>query len=201
MSPNKHARKKRKSLGIIIPFLIIALVFGILIWKKYRASLVPPQPAHVQEKVATQTVILFFVADGNRLEREAREIEPCRETDECLRDIMDELFSGPVGDLTDALPEGSLLNSVLVEGDSVTVDVNSNFVSEMPSGSSAEMMAVYAIVNTACANYPQIKRVSITVDGEQKPFLKHLDISGPLAPDFSLEQKPAGKIVKNPNSK
>ena len=190
----KPVKKKRASFSIIIPFILIALVFALLVWKKYRAS--QPQVTHVQQPAVAQSATLFFVADGSRLGREARDIEPCTDTSECLRDIMEELFSGPVGDLNDALPEGALLNSVLVEGDKVTVDVNSNFVAEMPAGSSAEMMAVYSIVNTVCANFPQIKNVKLNVEGESKAVLKHLDLSEPFPADYSLEQEPVLKPVK-----
>lgn len=186
----KRVRKQRKTLSIVIPFLIIALVFGVLVWKKYRASQPQPQLPQIQQPAAGQSAILFFVADGGRLERETRDMEPCSETAECLKDVLEELFSGPVGDLNDAMPEGALLNSVLIQGNLAVVDVNSNFVSEMPSGSSAEMMAVYSIVNTVCANFPQIAQVKLTVEGEQKVVLKHLDLSDPLAADYTLESKP-----------
>jgi spore germination protein GerM len=192
----KPVKKKRTTFSIIIPFIIIALVFALLVWKKYRASLPQPQVPQVQQPAVAQSAILFFVADGSRLGREAREIEPCKDTSECIRDILEELFSGPVGDLNDALPEGALLNSVLIEGDKVTVDVNSNFVSEMPSGSSAEMMAVYSIVNTVCVNFPQIKNVKLNIDGESKVALKHLDLADPIPADYSLEQKPELKPEK-----
>jgi hypothetical protein len=50
------------------------------------------------------------------------------------------------------------------------------------------MLAVYSIVNTVCVNYPGISRVKLTVEGNQKSLLKHLDLSNPLTPDFSLER-------------
>jgi spore germination protein GerM len=192
----KPVKKKRTSFSIIIPFIIIAVVFALLVWKKYRASIPQPQAPQVQQPAVAQSAILFFVDESSRLGREAREIEPCTDTSECLEDILEELFSGPVGDLNDALPEGALLNSVLIEGDKVTVDVNSNFVSEMPTGSSAEMMAVYSVVNTVCINFPQIKMVKLNVDGDSKVVLKHLDLTDPIPADFSLEQKPELKAEK-----
>lgn len=186
----KPVKKRQASFGILIPFVLIAVVFALLVWEKYRESIPRQEVPQLQPSTNTQSVTLFFVAEGNRLGREAREIEPCSDTSACLNDILEELFSGPVGDLNDALPEGALLNSIMVEGDRVTVDVNSNFVSEMPTGSSAEMMAVYSIVNTVCANFPQIKTVKLNVEGESKVVLKHLDLTDPVPADFSLEQNP-----------
>jgi hypothetical protein len=179
------------SISILIPFAIVALVFGALIWKKMHDSRdVSPVP-QVNEPAAARKGVLFFVTDGTRLAREARELESCGETSECLKDLLDELVSGPVGELDEALPGGSELNSVRLQGDLAIVDMNQAFASEMTAGSSAEMLAVYSIVNTVCANYPQITRVKITVEGKESTILGHLDLSDPLPPDFSLEQQPA----------
>ena len=55
------------------------------------------------------------------------------------------------------------------------------------SGSSAEMLAVYSIVNTIAANFPNIQKVKITVEGNSGVVLNHLDLSEALVPDYSLE--------------
>jgi Sporulation and spore germination len=181
-------KRKRKTISLLIPFLVIALVFGVLLWNKYRASrMVAPTP-QVQKPSGRRTVVLFFIGDGNRLAREARELEPCSNPTACVKEVLDELFSGPVGELDEALPAGSLLNSVRIEGNMVLVDVNRNFVEELPKGSSSEMLAVYSIVDTVCINFPQFSQVKLTVDGEGKSVLTHLDLSGPLSADYSLEQ-------------
>ena len=184
-------RRRKISISILIPFAIVALVFGVLIWKKMHDSRdLQPVPQVNEPAAATRKVVLFFVADGTRLAREAREVDACGETDECLKDLLDELLGGPVGELTEALPAAAALNSVRLEGDLAVIDMNRAFASDMPSGSSAEMMAVYSLVDTVCANYPQIARVKITVEGNENTVLQHLDLSDPLAPDFSLEQQP-----------
>ena len=204
MAPTK---RKKVTVGILVPFAIIALVFGTLIWKKMHDSrAVKPVPQN-GEPAAGRMGVLFFVADGARLGREARELEACGETTECLKDLLDELVSGPVGDLEEALPAAAALNSVRIEGDLALVDMNQAFASEMPSGSSAEMLAVYSIVDTVCVNYPRITRVKITVEGNEKTILGHLDLSDPLQPDYSLEQPPAAadpapqSHTKNPPEK
>jgi spore germination protein GerM len=184
-------RRRKVSINLLIPFAIVALVFGVLIWKKMHDSReVQPVP-QVNQPATTRKGVLFFVADGTRLAREARELEACGETSDCLKDLLDELISGPVGELAEALPATVALNGVRMEGDLAVIDMNQAFASEMPSGSSAEMLAVYSLVNTVCVNYPQITRVRITVEGNEKTILQHLDLSEPLPPDFSLEQQPA----------
>jgi spore germination protein GerM len=183
-------KRKRTTISLLIPFLVIALVFGALLWNKYRASRIVAPTPQVQKPSGRRTVVLFFVGEGNRLAREARELEPCSDTTACVKEVLDELFSGPVGELDEALPAGSLLNRVRIEGNTVLVDVNRNFIEELPKGSSSEMLAVYSIVDTVCINFPQISHVKLTVEGEGKSVLTHLDLSGPLTADYSLEQQP-----------
>jgi len=181
-------RRRKMSISLLIPFAIIALVFGALIWKKMQASRELQPVPQVNQPAALRKGVLFFVADGTRLAREARELPACADAETCVQDLLDELFSGPVGDLDEALPEGALLTGVRLEGDLAVVDVTKPFVTDLPSGSSAEMLAVYSIVNTVCFNYPQIARVRITVEGAPAT-LNHLDLGEPLPPDYSLERE------------
>ena len=181
-------RRKRINIGLVLPFLVIALVFGWMFWHKYQASRqIPPAP-HIRQPSGTRTAVLFFVADGSRLAREARELEPCSETGVCIKDTLDALLSGSLGDYDEAIPESAVLNGVRIEGTTADVDLSQGFAADLPSGSSAEMLAVYSIVDTVCANFPQISRVKLTVEGNGSTVLGHLDLSRPLAPDFSLEQ-------------
>lgn len=184
-------RRKKSTINLLVPFLIIALVFGFLIWNKYRASRMPNPRPHVQHPSGSRRVVLFFVADGTRLAREARELESCTDTASCVRETLNELFNGPLGELDKALPEGALLNNVRVEGDTALVDLSRSFVDAMPSGSSAEMMAVYSIVNTVCVNFPTVTKVRLTAAGEGNLVLRHLDLSAPLTADYELEGLPS----------
>jgi len=181
-------RRRKISVSLLIPFAIVALVFGALIWKKMQDSREPHPVPQIDQQTSTRKGVLFFVADGTSLAREARELPSCTDTETCVKDLLDELFSGPVGDLDEALPESALLTDVRLEGNLAIVDLSRDFVSGMPVGSSAEMLAVYSIVNTVCFNYPQIVRVRITVEGAATN-LNHLDLSDPLPPDYSLERE------------
>lgn len=181
-------RRKRINIGLVLPFLVIALVFGGMLWQKYQASRKIPTAPHIRQPSGTRTAVLFFVASSSRLAREARELEPCSEAGVCIKDTLDALLSGPLGDYEEAIPESAALNGVRIEGATAVVDLNRGFAADLPSGSSAEMLAVYSIVDTICTNYPQINRVKLTVEGNGSTALGHLDLSEPLAPDYSLEQ-------------
>jgi hypothetical protein len=183
-------RRRKINISLLIPFAIVALVFGALIWKKMQHSREPHPVPQVSQPAEIRKGVLFFVEDGSGLAREARELPPCTDEETCVKDLLAELFSGPLGDHEAALPEGAQLTGVRLEGGLAIVDVSRDFVSGLPVGSSAEMLAVYSIINTVCFNYPQITRVRITVEGAPAT-LNHLDLSEPLPPDYSLEREAA----------
>ena len=192
-----HQRKKIK-ISIMIPFLVFILFFSIMIWQKYRSSRELPVTPQQQQVEGYRSVTLFFAAEGTRLAREARAIEPCDDNNSCLKSILDELLSGPVGGFEHTVPEGTVVEAALIEGDQATIDFNRTFSDAMLSGSSAEMLAVYSIVNTITINFPQIQSVKLNVDGNKVATLRHLDLSDPLEPDYSLEQSPSAEPVKSP---
>ena len=197
--------RKRANISLLVPFLVIALVFGVILWQKYRASReVSPVP-QMQQLGGKRTAVLFFVADGTRLAREAREVGPCEDAVVCIEDVLEELVNGPVGEFDEALPEGSVINTVRIDGDLASVDLNRTFSDALPSGSSAEMLAVYSIVDTITVNFPQIARVKLTIEGNDKALLQHLDLSDPLVPDYTLEQPPRNDAdavpVSSPSNK
>jgi hypothetical protein len=195
----KH--KRRIGADIIVPFILIAVVFGGLFWQKYReATLLPTLPPAQQGDAAIRKVGLFFANQDGQLVREARETERCNDATDCARSLLEELFSGPVGNFDDLLPEWTSVNSVNLEGNIAKIDLDRVFADELPSGSSSEMLAVYAIVNTICTNLPEISRVKITIDGNPRSRLKHLDLSEPLEPNYTLEAAPATTSPQPPDS-
>ncbi len=185
-----NQQRTPRAYNLLLPFLIVALIFGVMLYRKYRSSTeVPPTP-QIQQPGGQRTSILFFVSGGNRLSREARSMDACADRTECVRSALEELFNGPVGELEEAIPEGVPLNGVQVDGDLATVDLGSSFAELLAGGSAAEMVAVYAIVNTVCTNEPSVTRVRITLDG-QVATLRHLDLNEPLTPDYTLERDAA----------
>ncbi|MFH1029254.1 MAG: GerMN domain-containing protein [Pseudomonadota bacterium] len=191
---------KQINISLLIPFFAIALVFGFILSQKYRASReVPPVP-QMQQPAGKRTAVLFFVADGTRLVREARELGPCEDIAVCLKEVLGELTNGPLGEFDEAVPEGTVINSVRIDGDLAGVDLNRTFSEALPSGSSAEMLAVYSIVDTITINFPQITRVKLTIEGNDNTLLRHLDLSDPLVADYTLEQSPQNDSDTKPVS-
>jgi len=183
--------RRRIGADVLIPFILLALVFGGLFWQKYQEARQLAEPVVTgPREVGDRRVILFFVDDAGKLSRETRQVDACQDPATCLRSILEELFSGPIGDLDPAVPEWTGINSVSIVGETASVDLEKSFSEALQPGSSAEMLAVYAIVNTICVNMPEITQVRLTLAGEDATHLRHLDLSEPLTPDFSLESQP-----------
>ena len=146
----KGKKPARRGVGVLVAaFLVLAVVLGALLFRKYEGAKTPPPVPAVQEKAGYHQVVLFFAAESaDALVREGRVIEPCDEVSGCLESILEELINGPVTDLAPVLPVTGMFNSVKLEGTVATVDFAGELLDALPAGSSSEMMAAYAIVNS-----------------------------------------------------
>ncbi|GFO70004.1 sporulation protein [Geomonas limicola] len=181
---------------MILAFVVFACVVGALVVKKYqtahRKAEQPQQTAPAP--AATRVVNLFFASpDGDRLVREGREVEIEEETEADIESVVDELVRGPLGELGPTLPPNTRILGVQLKGDQAFIDFGPELQQGLPEGSSAELVAAYSLVDTVTANFPQVKKVQILVNGVAVETLKgHLDIRYPLVPDYSLEQPAEG---------
>jgi spore germination protein GerM len=189
MTPNR--KKRGRGAYLSAAFLALAVVLVFLVMKKYRdRNEFPSVPA--SPEAATHSVVLFFGSpSGDTLVREAREVDPCDDLSACIYDAVEELVIGPLGeDLTPVLPQQATVHDVTVDGETATVDFGPELKAGLPEGASAEMAAVYSIVDTIAVNFPQIARVRITINGKPVETLGDMDLREPLAPDFRVEAKP-----------
>jgi spore germination protein GerM len=186
----KSNRPRRDPTVLFIAFIVCALVLGALIIKKYVERHQHPVPVHTQPQGKFLVTLFFASPDGAGLVREGREIDPCSDPADCVETVVKELINGPLGDLEPTLPAATTIQHVLVNGDLALIDLGDELVKGLPSGSHAEMMAVYSLVNSITANFPRITRVKLLINGKGGETLKgHLDLSEPLTPDFTLEKK------------
>lgn len=181
-------RMKRENPFLFICFLVLAAILGALMLEKYQARHeIPPQAAAPAPGEAGVVILYFASPEGDRLQPEARRVGPCVDIEECLADVVDELVNGPLGELQPTLPSGAVVRSVAIDGDTATIDWGNGLRNGLPSGSSAEMTAVYSVVDTVVKNFPAIGKVRFLIEGEPAETLKgHLDLRDPLTADFSL---------------
>lgn len=179
---------------LLLAFLIVLVAFGVLLARKYMIP--PPQtpPSSTAKKPAQQlrNVILYFGAlDGTHLVAEGREIADCLKDTECIKETVQALVNGPVGDLVPIFPSHVVVRGVTVKGETAVINFNGDLVTGFPGGSSTELLTVYGLTDTLAANFPQIRRVRILVDGKPISTLKgHVDLRQPVQADFDYTRPP-----------
>lgn len=189
VSAVKRSKSPKRGVWLIVlAFFLLALFLGVFFLRKHETAITPPSVPTAPQSTGLVTVSLFFAAQsGNGLMKEGRDIGPCDELSSCLEEILQELINGPQGELAPVLPVTGMFNSVQLDGNTARVDFAQELIDGLPGGSSSELYAVYAIVNSICFNYPQVQQVVFTLNGKPMDTLKgHLDVSRPLTPDFSL---------------
>ncbi|HKZ18349.1 MAG TPA: GerMN domain-containing protein [Geobacteraceae bacterium] len=191
MSNVKHRRIR---LILFIAFLVAATVLGALMLQKYYGkedvSTTPVQP---QTSGPVRVSLFFASPDGDWLVREGSEIDSCgNNLPACIRATLEKLVDGPLGDLAPTLPTTTIIHDVQVQGDTAYINVGKELADGLPGGSSAEMSAVYSIVNTVSFNFPDVKKVKFLLEGQDMESLKgHLDLRLPIEANFALEKDKA----------
>ena len=176
---------------LLFAFLLFAVVVGALVFRKYQTATRKVEPPPQAAPAGTLTVTLFFAAaDGEGLVREGREVESEESVEEGVESVVDELIRGPLGSLAPTLPPNARVLGVRLKGELAEIDFGPELLAGIPPGSSAEMVALYSIVDTVTVNFPRIKAVRFLVAGVAPETLEgHLDLRTPLAPDFTMEKK------------
>jgi hypothetical protein len=179
---------------VLCAFLLILVVFGALVARKYySATAPPPLPSDApREPGQMREVLLYFGApDGRRLVTEARQIEGCLDEGECLRETVQALVDGPVGELLPVFPSHAVVLGVTVEGGTASVDFSRDLADAHPGGSLSELLTVVGLANTLAANFPHIRQVRILLEGAPVETLKgHVDLRQPVPADFAFGLTP-----------
>lgn len=185
---SRHNRIRRNKSLLFAAFIVAALVLGAMMLNRYvERRHVSPAPAQPQTGTPFVATLFFAAPDGSGLKREARQVGACAEPIECLPALLEELANGPIGELAPTLPTSAGVALVKLEGDTAVLNLAPETVAALPAASSAEMAAVYSIVDTLCFNFPQVKKVRFLVAGKETQTLKgHLDLRGALEPDYTL---------------
>ena len=130
------------------------------------------------------TVLYFPDRDNLGLCAEYRQVK--RSGDSAVDIVMTELLRGPVGiDVGRALPKGTQVLGLSVNGTVCQVDLSAEFVDNAPQNGLGPNTTLYALVNTLCA-LGGISQVRVLVEGTPLQTYHGITISNPLSADFSL---------------
>ncbi len=179
--------------GLGLVLLVLVIIFftggGQEKVKRFVDANVPKAPETAGGPAASRTVTLFFIADGDDLfHKETREIPAGpTEADEAER-ALTALIAGSEKGLVSPLPPQTRVRQVFIARDGVaTVDFSRDVAEGFPYGSSSELAAVYAVVNTLAYNFKPVRKVVLLVEGAERETLGgHVDLSRAFLPDYSM---------------
>jgi spore germination protein GerM len=196
MANNKKAKKPKPALvlGVLsVVLLVLVIIFftggGREKVERFIEANVPKTPAGVGEPAATKTVTLFFLDDDDDfLHRETRQVAAGPTAAEEAERAIAELIKGSEKGLLSPLPPQTKVRQVFIgKGGIATVDFSRDIVEKFSYGSTMELGAVYAVVNTLAFNFKAVKKVVILVEGAEKETLGgHVDLTRAFLPDYSL---------------
>lgn len=130
-----------------------------------------------------ETVTIYLPDNARRyLVRESFTVDAQQAKDQ-PRCIMEQLLSaGENGNPTSCIPTGTKLLSIDVENGICTVNLSSQFSSELERSFAAERMAVYSIVNSL-TELPEINTVDFLIAGAPIDTLYLMDLSSGVVRD------------------
>jgi len=192
-----------RRLALIIAGLIL---IGLLAWslggRLEQAGDSPPEspvamaePAMSSEMPRIAATLFFPSANGLVLVPVLQEVALAEGLVPQGREILTAQLQSPPPPYESVIPEGTQLRAFYItdRGDAF-VDLSFETSAPHMGGTSAELLAVYAIVHAVTVNLTTIQRVQILIDGREANTLAgHVDLRRPLEPDMSLVQE-----VSNP---
>ena len=135
-------------------------------------------------KEPLRKVSLTFVSESKgSAEFEDRDIYRTATLVPQAKQVVVDLMEGPrKPGLARLFPPGSDLRELFVGKDGLcVVDLAPETAAALPGGTTAEYLALYSVVRSLTANFPEITAVQFLVGGQRQPTLSgHFDISGPL---------------------
>lgn len=151
-----------------------------------KGRIPPVGPAGAGDRRPDQmTVRLFLLAPGReRLVSVERTVEAPPTLAACAHRALEELVGWRGSEMASPLPPETVVREVwLSPGNVAYVDLGEGIRTALAGGSLAEIHAVYGIVHTVTASFPEIRAVQILVGGQQvDTLLGHLDLARPLLP-------------------
>ena len=128
--------------------------------------------------------VYFGSHDARQLEAEVHWL---KKDDLLMQQAMKLLIKGPQNPkLWAVLPPATRVKSVSVHARIAQVDFSDEIVKQSPGGSSREILAVGAIVNTL-TEFAAVERVQILVEGKKvNTLFGHVDISEPLGRSVAI---------------
>jgi spore germination protein GerM len=142
-----------------------------------------------EKEVETKEMVLFFISEENNLlRREEREIVLGSTLEHQIECLVEELLLGSEQGLISPLPPETKIRGIYITRNRIVyIDFSSEFQTNHPSGSSAEISSIFSVVNSITYNFKSIEKVFILINGtEQETLSGHIDLRKPFLPRYDL---------------
>ena len=163
-------------------------LFTVVAWLllRSRTGLAPEPPPDASGRPAAasaKSATLYFADNqAQSLVTEKRDIRFGDSLEENVAATLAALIGGPTQNGVAVLPGETRLEQTYwsEQNQTLYLDFNAALVAKHPGGSAAEYSTISALVRTIAANFPEVRRVQILVDGQPIETLAgHFDTSKP----------------------
>lgn len=176
---------------VIADFIVFAIAAAVIVMKAKQPGQKPSSKTAARKtqtapstKTKKQARVYFYDKSMSRLVAQSFPLgNGGITTEERARLYAKKLLSGPSkrASLVSTFPEDVKVKEIKVQGDTVTVDFNKNFLK--PYGAAMEIGMVGSLVLTM-TDIPGIKKVQILCEGEKVPYLPEgMEIGNTLTRD------------------
>lgn len=166
--------------------VVVALAALLLIAGACKPKRETPANLNAANKVAVRMIRLYYESGEMLLTAETRNVPLPESAAAAVPMVVRELLKGPVLPASLRLyPADTFLRGAyLLPGGTVIVDLGGATLTQgWGTGSHQELMAVYSLVQTVTANFPEAKSVRVLVNGSPAETLAgHISVTKSLAP-------------------
>ena len=194
---------KRTFLFGLAGFAALALLaWGVDVGLQYLGRTGSPDaavaPAPAPAPTAHITATLFYGArDGLLLQPVRVEVPLAEGATAQGRQIVRALLQPPPAPYVAVIPPGTTLKAFyLTSSGDAFVDLSADVSTKHSGGTHAELLTVYAVVNTVTANLQGVQRVQLLVDGKEADSIAgHVDVRRPLERELAyVRQEPSPAV-------
>ncbi len=180
--------RARRPPWVLLLAIVVAVAAGSALFLAGRSSdrTVASDPVSNAVPIASTDAATLYFSDreGRGLIPEERELPEGDHLEARVEAVLGALVAGPlVGDALPVLPQSARLLRVFFDADTGTLyaDFDAALVRDHPGGSTAEWKTWTSMVRTLRANFPEVRRLQLLVQGEPIESLAgHFDASRPV---------------------
>ncbi|MEO8378134.1 MAG: GerMN domain-containing protein [Acidobacteriota bacterium] len=165
-------------------------IFGLPLVTACKKKTETPVNLNAANKVSVRSVRLYFESPQMLLVAEPRKVPVPESAAAALPIVARELLKGPATPpLSRLFPEDTVVRGAyLLPGGTAIVDLGGpTLIGGWGTGSHQELMSAYSLVQTLTANFEEVRRVRVLINGSPAETLAgHVSLAKSLGPHLEL---------------